>query len=134
MSSEVQKRVVKVSKEEADLFHNHHFGEIYNLTFSLLQKFFPKMKVEVKPGSIIVVDNFTIGPCIMEEESIGAIRELPGWHLDVSNYYDTVDGLADVDVCDLGESRSVNFIVMLLMKHLFEMEVKQYIEKFIYGQ
>lgn len=42
MSSEVQKRVIKVSKEEAELFHNHHFGEIYNLTFSLLQKFFPK--------------------------------------------------------------------------------------------
>jgi hypothetical protein len=92
------------------------------------------LKAVVKPGGIIVVDNFTISPCIMEVKSIGAIREVPGWHLDVCNYYDGVDGLADADICDLGESRSGNFIVTLLMKNLFDMEVKIYMEKLVYGQ
>ena len=122
------KRFIKAKDEEVELFHKLNFGEIYNQIRLLLHKFFPDKKIEVTPEHVIVVDNFTISPCVVEVNSIGAVRELPGWNIDVSHYYDGHDGLRDVDVCDLGKSRSSNGIVMLLMKGLFEQEVKSFLD------
>ena len=122
---------IKIDQEEAILRQKSEFGEIYNLTIELLQKFIPQKKVEVCENVIIKVDDFTLGPCITELESIGMIRQVAGWTVDVAVNYDSPSacGGYDVDIVDLGEFRNGKEAVIALIRSLLGAEVEKYIEK-----
>ena len=96
-----------------------------------MQKFLPQKKVEVCENVIIKVDDFTLGPCITELESIGMIRQVAGWTVDVAVNYDSPSacGGYDVNIVDLGEFRNGKEAVITLIRSLLGAEVEKYIEK-----
>lgn len=122
------KRLVCLDKEEAKITHTKQFYDLCGLITELKHKFFPEKKIEIDDLNI-TIENFDIGPCIMEVETIGAIKEVAGWNVSTTVYSDLVDGFPDVDVVDLGNHRDFTNAVLCLLKNLFEAEVKLYLDK-----
>jgi len=122
------KRFIPLDKDEARISHAKQFGGLCGLITELKHKFFPEKKIEIDDMNI-TIENFDISPCIVEVETIGAIKEFAGWNVSATVYSDLVDGFPDVDVIDLGNHRDFTNAVFCLLKNLFEAEVKLYLDK-----
>ncbi len=122
------KRFLRINEEEAEMTHRNQFDNLLFLCMELKNRYFINKKVDVD-RMVISIENFNLGPCIMEVETIGAIMEVAGWSLDASVYYDSVDGFPDVDVVDLGKWRDSTEAVTAMMRNLFDADMKAYLEK-----
>lgn len=122
------KRFIPLNKEEAKIINTKQFADLVNIVTELKHKYFPEKKIEIDELQI-TIENFLISPCIMEVETIGAIKEFAGWNVSASIYYDLVDGFPDVDVVDLGNHRDFTNAAICLLKNMFEHDMKQYLDK-----
>jgi hypothetical protein len=122
------KRFIQIDEEDAEIVHKHQFDNLHDMIFELKNKYFPNKKTEIN-DMIVNIDNLSVGPCIMEVETIGAIMEIAGWKVEANVYHDYVDGFPDIDVVSLGDHRDFTTAVISFMKNIFEQDMKQYLEK-----
>jgi len=122
------KRFIQIDEKDAEIFHKHQFDNLHDMIFELKNKYFPNEKIEINDMNVII-DNLSVGPCIMEVETIGAIMEVAGWSLDASVYRYYVNGVPDMDVVDLGKWRDSTEAATAMMRNLFDADMKQYLEK-----
>lgn len=122
------KRFLPVNEEDAEITHRSQFNSLYDMVLELKYKYFPDKKIEVDDMTISV-ENISVGPCVMEVETIGAIMEVAGWSVEATVYYDTIDGFPDIDVVDLGNHRDYTSAAVSFMNNLFEQDMKNYLDK-----